>query len=189
MILTSGTTGSPKGAQRSSPDGLFTLAAIFDKIPYRRGMTTMIAAPLFHSWGFFHFVVSLPTSGTMVLRRRFDPEETLRAVERSRADVVALVPVMAQRILALPEETLARYSLPTLRVASISGSALPGELALAWMNRFGDTVYNLYGSTEVVRCDHRDARGLACRPRHRRQTAAGDLAAALRRGGARGGTG
>ncbi|HEY2714961.1 MAG TPA: AMP-binding protein [Solirubrobacterales bacterium] len=149
VILTSGTTGTPKGAQRSSPDGLFVLASIFDKIPYRRGMTTMIAAPLFHSWGFFHFVVSLPTTGTMVLRRRFDPEETLRAIERSRADVVALVPVMAQRILALPEETLGRYSLPTLRVASISGSALPGDLALAWMDRFGDTVYNLYGSTEV----------------------------------------
>jgi fatty-acyl-CoA synthase len=150
VILTSGTTGSPKGAQRSSPDGLFVLAAIFDKIPYRRGMTTVIAAPLFHSWGFFHFVVSLPTSGTMVLRRRFDPEGTLEAIQRSRADVVALVPVMAQRILALPEEALARYPLPTLRVAAISGSALPGELALAWMDRFGDTVYNLYGSTEVA---------------------------------------
>ena len=41
----------------------------------------MIAAPLFHSWGFFHFVMSLPTASTMVLRRRFDPEETLRAVQ------------------------------------------------------------------------------------------------------------
>jgi acyl-CoA synthetase (AMP-forming)/AMP-acid ligase II len=150
VILTSGTTGTPKGAQRSSPDGLFTLAAIFDKIPFRSGMTTMIAAPLFHSWGFFHFVVSLPTGGTMVLRRRFDPEETLRAAQRSNADVIAMVPVMAQRILALPEETLDRYPLPSLRVASISGSALPGELALAWMDRFGNTVYNLYGSTEVA---------------------------------------
>ena len=170
VILTSGTTGSPKGAQRSSPDGLFVLAAIFDKIPYRRGMSTVIAAPLFHSWGFFHFVVSLPTSGTMVLRRRFDPEETLRAIERSRADVVALVPVMAQRILALPKQTLERYSLPTLRVAAISGSALPGELALAWMDRFGDNVYNLYGSTEVSVAtiatpeDLRAAPGTAGRP-------------------------
>jgi acyl-CoA synthetase (AMP-forming)/AMP-acid ligase II len=150
VILTSGTTGTPKGAQRSSPDGLFTLAAIFDKIPYRSRMTVVIAAPLFHSWGFFHFVVSLPTAATMVLRRRFDPEQTLRAVERSRADVLAAVPVMVQRILALPEETLARYSLPSLRIASLSGSALPGELAIAWMDRFGDTVYNLYGSTEVA---------------------------------------
>ena len=150
VILTSGTTGTPKGAQRSSPDGLFTLAAIFDKIPYRSRMTAVIAAPLFHSWGFFHFVVSLPTAATMVLRRRFDPEETLRAIERSRADVLAVVPVMIQRILALPEETLRRYSLPTLRIAALSGSALPGELALAWMDRFGDSVYNLYGSTEVA---------------------------------------
>jgi fatty-acyl-CoA synthase len=170
VILTSGTTGSPKGAQRSSPEGLFTLAALFDKIPYRSGMTVVIAAPLFHSWGFLHFVVSLPTAATMVLRRRFDPEEALRAVERSRADVLAVVPVMVQRILALPEETLSRYSLPTLRIAALSGSALPGELALAWMDRFGDTVYNLYGSTEVAfatiatPADLRAAPGTAGRP-------------------------
>jgi fatty-acyl-CoA synthase len=150
VILTSGTTGTPKGAQRSSPDGLFTLAAIFDKIPYRSRMTVVLAAPLFHSWGFFHFVVSLPTAATMVLRRRFDPEETLGAVERSRADVLAAVPVMVQRILGLPEQTLDRYSLPTLKITSLSGSALPGELAIAWMDRFGDNVYNLYGSTEVA---------------------------------------
>ena len=170
VILTSGTTGSPKGAQRSSPEGLFTLAALFDKIPYRSGMTVVIAAPLFHSWGFLHFVVSLPTAATMVLRRRFDPEQVLRTVERSRADVLAVVPVMAQRILALPEETLGGYSLASLRVAAISGSALPGELALAWMDRFGDTVYNLYGSTEVAfatiatPADLRAAPGTAGRP-------------------------
>ena len=82
VILTSGTTGTPKGAQRSSPDGLFTLAALIDKIPFRSRMTMMIAAPLFHSWGFSHFIISLPTAATMVLRRRFDPEETLRAAQR-----------------------------------------------------------------------------------------------------------
>jgi acyl-CoA synthetase (AMP-forming)/AMP-acid ligase II len=150
VILTSGTTGTPKGAQRSSPDGLFALASLIDRIPFRRGMTMMIAAPLFHSWGFFHFVMSLPTASTMVLRRRFDPEETLKAVEESRADVLAAVPVMVQRILTLPEETLDRHSLPSLKITSLSGSALPGELAIEWMDRFGDNVYNLYGSTEVA---------------------------------------
>src|SRR5690349_3346950 len=55
VILTSGTTGTPKGAQRSSPDGLLALAALIDKIPYRARDTMMVAAPLFHSWGFFHF--------------------------------------------------------------------------------------------------------------------------------------
>jgi acyl-CoA synthetase (AMP-forming)/AMP-acid ligase II len=150
VILTSGTTGTPKGAQRSSPDGLLALASLIDKIPFRSRMTMMIAAPLFHSWGFFHFVMSLPTASTMVLRRRFDPEETLKTAEQSRADVLAAVPVMIQRILTLPDEVLDRYSLPSLKITSLSGSALPGELAIEWMDRFGDNVYNLYGSTEVA---------------------------------------
>jgi fatty-acyl-CoA synthase len=150
VILTSGTTGTPKGAQRSSPDGLFTIASLLDKIPYRTGETMMIAAPLFHSWGFFHFVMSLPTASTMVLRRRFDPEQTLASIQRSRANVLAAVPVMVQRILGLPDDVLANYDLSSLRITALSGSALPGELAIAWMDRFGDSVYNLYGSTEVA---------------------------------------
>jgi fatty-acyl-CoA synthase len=149
VILTSGTTGTPKGAQRSSPDGLLAVASIIDKITYRGRETMVVAAPLFHSWGFFHFLISLPTASTLVLRRRFDPEETLKAVQEHRAEVLAVVPVMLQRILQLPEETLAAYRLPSLRITAISGSALPGELALGWMDRFGDSVYNLYGSTEV----------------------------------------
>jgi acyl-CoA synthetase (AMP-forming)/AMP-acid ligase II len=170
VILTSGTTGAPKGAQRSSPDGLFAVAALLDKIPYRSRDTMMIAAPLFHSWGFFHFIMSLPTASTVVLRRRFDPEETLRAVRDHRAQVLAVVPVMLQRILQLPEETLASYDLSSLRITSLSGSALPGELATQWMDRFGDSVYNLYGSTEVAYAtvatpaDLRAAPGTAGRP-------------------------
>ncbi len=170
VILTSGTTGTPKGAQRSSPDGLLSIAALIDKIPYRSRETMMIAAPLFHSWGFFHFVMSLPTASTMVLRRRFDPEGTLRAAQDSRAEVLAAVPVMIQRILTLPEETLASYDLSSLRITALSGSALPGELAIEWMDRFGDCVYNLYGSTEVAYAtvatpaDLRAAPGTAGRP-------------------------
>jgi acyl-CoA synthetase (AMP-forming)/AMP-acid ligase II len=170
VILTSGTTGTPKGAQRSSPDGLLALAALIDKIPFRARETMMIAAPLFHSWGFFHFVMSLPTASTIVLRRRFDEEETLRAVQDHRAQVLAVVPVMLQRILRLPAETLGSYDLSSLRITSVSGSALPGELATAWMDRFGDSVYNLYGSTEVAYAtvatpeDLRAAPGTAGRP-------------------------
>jgi acyl-CoA synthetase (AMP-forming)/AMP-acid ligase II len=170
VILTSGTTGTPKGAQRSSPDGLLAMAALIDKLPYRARERMMIAAPLFHSWGFFHFVVSLPTASTMVLRRRFDPEQTLRAVQDHRTEVLGVVPVMLQRILRLPEETLAAYDLSSLRITSVSGSALPGELAIEWMDRFGDNIYNLYGSTEVAYAtvatpkDLRAAPGTAGRP-------------------------
>jgi acyl-CoA synthetase (AMP-forming)/AMP-acid ligase II len=150
VILTSGTTGAPKGAQRSSPDGLLVMAALIDRIPFRARETMMIAAPLFHSWGFFHFIVSLPTASTIVLRRRFDEEGTLRAAQDHRAQVLAVVPVMLQRILRLPEETLAAYNLSSLRITAASGSALPGELATEWMDRFGNNLYNLYGSTEVA---------------------------------------
>ena len=84
--------------------------------------------------------------------------------------MLAVVPVMLQRILRLPEETLAAYDLSSLRITSASGSALPGELAIEWMDRFGDNVYNLYGSTEVAYAtvatpeDLRAAPGTAGRP-------------------------
>ena len=110
----------------------------------------MIAAPLFHSWGFAHFMLSLPLSSTLVLRRRFDPEETLRAVAEHRATALVVVPVMLQRMLELPRETLARYDVSCLRVIASSGSALPGELANRVMDAFGDVLYNLYGTTEVA---------------------------------------
>jgi acyl-CoA synthetase (AMP-forming)/AMP-acid ligase II len=170
IILTSGTTGTPKGAQRGQPEGLGALAALLSKIPRRYGETAMIAAPLFHSWGFLHFILSLPTAATMVLRPRFDPEDTLRAVAEHRARVLAVVPVMMQRILALPEEVKRRYDLSSLEVTAASGSALPGELATKWMDEFGDNLYNLYGSTEVSWAtiatpeDMRAAPGTAGRP-------------------------
>ena len=170
IILTSGTTGTPKGAQRSQPEGLGALAALLDKIPRRSHETVMIAAPLFHSWGFLHFVLSLPTAATMVLRPRFDPEDTLKATAEHRARVLAVVPVMMQRILALSEEVKRRYDLSALEVTAASGSSLPGDLATNWMDEFGDNLYNLYGSTEVAWAtvatpeDMRAAPGTAGRP-------------------------
>jgi fatty-acyl-CoA synthase len=150
VILTSGTTGTPKGAARAQPDTLEPAAALFSKIPLRARETTMIAAPMFHSWGFAHFTLGLPLASTLVLRRRFDAEETLRAVSQHRATALAVVPVMLQRMLDLGEEVIARYDTSSLRVIALSGSALPGELATRAMNTFGDVLYNLYGSTEVA---------------------------------------
>ena len=170
IILTSGTTGTPKGAQRSEPEGLSALAALLSKIPRRSHETVMIAAPLFHSWGFLHFMLSLPTAATMVLRPHFDPEDTLRAVAEHQARVLAVVPVMMQRIIELPDEVKRRYDLSTLEVTAASGSSLPGELATRWMDEFGDNLYNLYGSTEVAWAsiatpeDMRAAPGTAGRP-------------------------
>jgi fatty-acyl-CoA synthase len=170
VILTSGTTGTPKGAMRKPPDSAEPAAAVFSSIPLRALETTVIAAPLFHSWGFAHFVLGLPLCSTLVLRRRFDAEETLRAVAQHRASTLVVVPVMLQRMLELPAEMLARYDLSSLRVIASSGSALPGELANRVMDSLGDALYNLYGTTEVAwvtiatPADLRAAPGTAGRP-------------------------
>ena len=170
IILTSGTTGTPKGAQRSAPDTLAPLAAMFSVIPLHTREKTLIAAPLFHSWGFAHFQLGLALNSTYLLRRKFDPEATLRAVQEHEATALVVVPVMMQRILQLDEETLGKYDLPSLRVTAVSGSALPGPLAERWMEQFGDNLYNLYGSTEVAWAtiatpeDLRAAPGTAGRP-------------------------
>ncbi|NMO56145.1 AMP-binding protein [Actinoplanes sp. TBRC 11911] len=141
IVLTSGTTGLPKGARRPTPTGFGPLCSIIDRIPLHAGARVMIAAPLFHTWGFAGLQIALALRATIVLRRRFEPATCLAAA----ADCTALiaVPVMLQQILEVPG------TLPRLSVVAVSGSALPGGLATRFMDRFGDVLYNLYGSTEA----------------------------------------
>jgi acyl-CoA synthetase (AMP-forming)/AMP-acid ligase II len=150
IILTSGTTGAPKGAQRNQPESVDPVAALLSKIPLRALEPTMIAAPLFHSWGMAHFALATSLSSTVVLTRRFEPEPTLAAVASNRCTVLVVVPIMLSRILELPAQTLDRFDLSHLRVIAASGSSLAGELTTRVMDRFGDVLYNLYGSTEVA---------------------------------------
>jgi len=169
-ILTSGTTGSPKGASRANPQSLEPVVSLLSRIPLKARQRTHIAAPLFHSWGFAHFSLGLILGSTLVLRRKFDPETCLAEVARHRCDSLVVVPVMMQRIMELPEETREKYDVSSLKVVAASGSALPGDLAIEWMDAFGDNLYNLYGSTEVAwasiatPADMRAAPGTAGKP-------------------------
>ncbi|MBJ7459287.1 MAG: AMP-binding protein, partial [Thermoleophilaceae bacterium] len=149
IILTSGTTGKPKGAARAEPKGLKDLLAVAATIPYRRGDRMLVSAPLFHAWGFSNFSASVMFGGTIVLRRRFDPEDVLQTIEREQIDMQIVVPVMLQRMLDIPEAKRRTYNVSSLRAVCASGSALQGELATNFMDEFGDVLYNLYGSTEV----------------------------------------
>jgi fatty-acyl-CoA synthase len=150
VILTSGTTGTPKGASRSQPDSLDPAASLLSKIPLRARETTMIAAPLFHSWGFAHFTLGIGLTSTVVMRRKFDPEATLALAAQHQATALAVVPVMLQRILELGEEVISRYDLSALRVIALSGSSLSPSLCEKALEAFGPVLYNLYGSTEVA---------------------------------------
>ena len=149
VILTSGTTGTPKGAPRNEA-GIDAAIALLERIPLRANTPMHIAAPLFHTWGFAHLALGMLLGTTAVLRRRFEPEECLQLIQGERCHSVVVIPVMLQRIMALPKEKLDSFDLSSVRVVSSSGSALPGDLATAWMDEYGDHLYSTYGSTEVA---------------------------------------
>ncbi len=148
VLLTSGTTGTPKGARRSG-GAAGSLAAMLERIPWKAGGTTVVAAPMFHAWGFGQLAISATMCCTIVMRRRFDPEATLEMVDRTRASGLAVVPVMLERIVDLPPETLDHYSLRSLRFVTASGSRMRPDAVTAFMDRFGDTVHNSYNATEA----------------------------------------
>ncbi len=150
VLMTSGTTGRPKGAARPVPLSLDPLVAMLSRLPLKVNDVTMIASPLFHAWGFAHLGLGLALSSSLVLRPRFDAEATLSAVAQHRVRVLVAVPVMLQRLVELPEATRRRYDTSSLEVVASSGSALPGDLATRVMDTFGEVLYNLYGSTEAA---------------------------------------
>ncbi|MFP4511464.1 MAG: AMP-binding protein [Acidimicrobiales bacterium] len=155
VILSSGTTGTPKGAKRSidrdkAKASMQANLAVLTRIPVRSGAPTLISAPLFHTWGFTNLLVASMMAAPMVLRERFDPADTVETMAREKVRTFVAVPAMLQRILDLPEEWLRDHDTSSLEVVALSGSALPGGLATRWMDVFGDNIYSLYGSTEVA---------------------------------------
>jgi acyl-CoA synthetase (AMP-forming)/AMP-acid ligase II/uncharacterized protein YndB with AHSA1/START domain len=149
VVLTSGTTGTPKSARRPTPPGFGAIAAMLSRMPLRRDEVMLLCAPMFHAWGLAALQVSTPLLATVVLMDRFDAEECLRTVERHRCTVLVLVPVMLQRILELPAAVARRYDTSSLKVVASSGSPMSGTSVIEFMDTFGDVLYNFYGSTEV----------------------------------------
>jgi acyl-CoA synthetase (AMP-forming)/AMP-acid ligase II len=148
ILLTSGTTGSPKGASHSG-GGPATLKAILDRTPWRVGEATVIVAPMFHAWGFSQLAFAASMACTIVTRRKFDPEATLALIDRHAATGLCVVPVMFDRIMDLPDDVRARYSGRSLRFAAASGSRMRPDVVIKFMDQFGDVVYNNYNATEA----------------------------------------
>jgi fatty-acyl-CoA synthase len=149
-ILTSGTTGTPKGAPRSEPRSLGLIGGLLSKVPFRARQTTELCVPMFHALGFMQAMVAIGMGSTMVVRRRFDPEKTLESLEEHKADAMVVVPVMLRRILDVGEDKIKERDLSSLKIIFISGSALGAELAERALEVFGPVIYNLYGSTEIA---------------------------------------
>jgi len=148
ILLTSGTTGTPKGA-RHSGGGAGNLVSILRRTPWRVGETTVIVAPMFHAWGFSQLMFASAMACTVVTRRKFDPEATLELVDRYHATGLCVVPVMFDRIMDLPDEIRHRYSGRSLRFAACSGSRMRPDVVTKFMDEFGDVIYNNYNATEA----------------------------------------
>ena len=150
ILLTSGTTGAPKGAKRSAGSGgAGDLKAVLDRTPWRAEEPIVIAAPMFHAWGFSQLLFAALLACPIVTRRRFDPEATLALIDRHRATGLAVVPVMFDRIMELPDDVRNRYSARSLRFATASGSRMRPDVVTAFMDQFGDVIYNNYNATEA----------------------------------------
>ncbi|MGD1173975.1 acyl-CoA ligase FadD12 [Mycobacterium seoulense] len=150
ILLTSGTTGTPKGANQTGGNaGIGTLKAILDRTPWRAEETVVIVAPMFHAWGFSQLIFAASMACTVVTRRKFDPEATLDLIDRNQATGLAVVPVMFDRIMELPPEVRKRYSCKSLRFAAASGSRMRPDVVIAFMDEFGDVIYNNYNATEA----------------------------------------
>ncbi|MEV7044219.1 acyl-CoA synthetase [Amycolatopsis sp. NPDC051061] len=149
VLLTSGTTGTPKGAPRPHTSALAS-AQFLDRIPLRSNEATYMGAPLFHGTGLSQFILSFALGSKVVMRRKFGPEETLRGVAEHQCTALVLVPTMLQRIVDLPKDVLAKHDTSALRIIFVAGSSLSPDLGNRANEAFGPVVHNLYGSTEVA---------------------------------------
>ncbi|GAB2558109.1 AMP-binding protein [Kribbella endophytica] len=145
VLLTGGTTGTPKGAPRVVRSPLVA-AQFLDRVPLRRGDVVQLAAPLFHGTALTQFIMAFALGATVVLRRRFDPVATLRTVERERSTALIVVPTMLQRMLAVDRS----FDTSSLRIIMSAGALLPTDLGNRVIDRFGPVLHNLYGSTECA---------------------------------------
>jgi len=181
VLLTSGTTGTPKGAQRSNRVDPTAATAIIDRIPYRHDDVIAITSPLFHAWGLAQMLLASALGATTTLMASFDAEATLAQIERERVTVLAVVPAILQRLLASP--ALDTTDLSSLRIVASSGSALPVPVVQEWLDRVGPNHYNLYGSTEVGQATLATPADLAAEPATAGRILPGSVVAILDAGG------
>ncbi|AGZ51769.1 long-chain-fatty-acid--CoA ligase FadD2 [Mycobacterium kansasii] len=150
IILTSGTTGTPKGANRSTPPTLAPVGGILSHVPFKANEVTSLPAPMFHALGYLHATIAMFLGSTLVLRRKFKPPLVLQDIEKHKVTAMVVVPVMLSRILDAIEKMHKKPDLSSLKIVFVSGSQLGAELASRALKDLGPVIYNMYGSTEIA---------------------------------------
>jgi fatty-acyl-CoA synthase len=147
IMYTSGTTGRPKGAVLTHRKTFFNClnADIFFNLSHEDVM--LVVLPLFHSGGLF--VQTSPTlykGATVVLTKRFDPESTLKAIEKYRVTKFLGVPTLFRRLTKL--DPAVRADISSLKVCTIGGERVTPEL-IEKCNESGFRVRQIMGQTET----------------------------------------
>ena len=151
VLLTSGTTGKPKGVPRTPQmrSAVGVWVTILDRTRLRTGSRISVAMPMFHGLGLGMLMLTVGLGGTVLTQRHFDAEGALAQASLHRADAFTAVPVVLARILDLPRRVRARNPLSCLRVVISIWDRLDPTLGQRFMDAYGDILYNGYGSTEV----------------------------------------
>ncbi len=154
MIYTSGTTGRPKGAARktdfvSKPEVLEYIFSLIDFFKLTPDEVHLVCCPLYHSAPTLFATITFLLGGTTVYQPRFDPEQFLELTDRYKVTSTHLVPTMVTRLLSVPEAFTDRLDLSSLRTVICGAAPLFPEYKLAFLDRFGDCLYEYYGATET----------------------------------------
>ena len=158
VIYTSGTTGNPKGVPPADPpasskeqqrlDSYLRSIARRPQRPEGRRVV-MLSLPVHHGAGPLAATVATETGGTTVLLSPFDAEEALRLIEEHKVNMWTAVPTMLQRIRSLPEETLSKYDVSSMRTL-VTGAAPVGSDLASWaVQHFGPVLWETYGLSEA----------------------------------------
>jgi len=148
LCYTSGTTGKPKGALISHDNLAFTVRALHAAWRWHEDDILVHTLPLFHIHGLFvaqHG--ALHAGATAVWLPRFDAEQALRTIETHRATIYMGVPTHHARFLALAEDF--QPDLSSMRLFTSGSAPLPARDHTAFRARFGHTILERYGMTEV----------------------------------------
>jgi acyl-CoA synthetase (AMP-forming)/AMP-acid ligase II len=150
MIYTSGTTGHPKGALRRGGGDPTQLAAMLQLIGYQPDDIYLTTGPLYHSGPGGFMGIAYAIGNTVVVQRKFDPEDWLRLVDKYKVTTTFSAPTPIRMVCNLPADVKAKYDRSSIR--RMIANAAPWSFALkqAYLADFpDDSLWEVYGSTEL----------------------------------------
>lgn len=154
MIYTSGTTGKPKGALRRGGGDPTQTAALLAAIGYTPNDVYMPTGPLYHSGPLGFLGIAQALGQTVVLQRKFDPEDWLRLVTTHGVSSTFSAPTPIRMICTLPDEVKTRYDTSSMKRMIANAAPWSHALKQMYLADFPhDSLFEVYGSTELgVNC-------------------------------------